>query len=56
MFTSQTAPGGILGLFNNSDVATLPAWQTAVGQDASSFQSDPRLINPAVQLLIESSY
>ena len=38
--------GGTFGLFNNSDVAALSAWQTAVGQDAGSFQSDPRLINP----------
>lgn len=38
--------GGILGFFNGSDVTTLSAWQTAVGQDANSFQSDPRLINP----------
>lgn len=38
--------GGVFGLFNSGDVLTLSAWQTAVGQDASSYESNPQFINP----------
>lgn len=37
--------GGMLGLFNGTDYATLSAWQAATGQDASSAVADPRFIN-----------
>ncbi|MEO8210967.1 MAG: hypothetical protein ABI840_10425, partial [bacterium] len=39
--------GGIFGLYNGSDVTNLSAWKSAVGQDANSFESDPKYINPA---------
>lgn len=39
--------GSVFGLFNGSDVGNLTSWQTAVGQDANSFQSDPQFINPS---------
>src|SRR5205823_8211089 len=41
-----TGTGGVFGLFNGADVATLAAWKTAVGQDANSFFSDPQFLNP----------
>ena len=41
-----TGSGGTFGFFNSLDVANLAAWQTAVGQDAGSFFSDPQFINP----------
>ncbi|MBZ5640358.1 MAG: hypothetical protein LAO51_16580, partial [Acidobacteriia bacterium] len=38
--------GGTTGLFNAIDQATLAAWQTATGQDAASFASDPKFADP----------
>ena len=38
--------GGVFGFFNSLDVANLGAWKTAVGQDASSFESNPQYIDP----------
>ncbi|MBK8553633.1 MAG: hypothetical protein IPL53_22300 [Ignavibacteria bacterium] len=38
--------GGVFGQYNGADVANLSAWQTAVGQDANSFEGDPNFINP----------
>ncbi len=39
--------GGVFGRFNALDVANLtPAWKTAVGQDASSFESNPQYNDP----------
>lgn len=37
-----TGVGGVFGLFNGADVASLSAWRTAVGQDASSIYGDPK--------------
>ncbi len=37
--------GGVFG-FYNADVANLAAWQAATGQDATSYNADPRFINP----------
>lgn len=39
--------GAVLGLFNALDVANIAAWQTAVGQDTASFQSDPKYLAAA---------
>ncbi len=38
--------GGVLGLYNGADCADLSAWQSATGQDATSYNVDPRFINP----------
>ncbi|WP_395051900.1 fibronectin type III domain-containing protein [Flavobacterium sp.] len=38
--------GNVFGFFNGLDVASLSAWQTAVGQDANSFNENPQFINP----------
>jgi len=38
--------GGVFGKFNGSDVASLSAWKTAVGQDANSYENNPQFINP----------
>jgi len=59
--------GGIFGLFNSIDIISLGAWQTAVGQDLNSYNSDPQFvlptgsvttinlhINPSVQTIVES--
>jgi len=43
-FVSGT--GGVLGLYNGADRATLVAWQAATGQDASSAFVDPQFVNP----------
>ncbi len=43
-FVSGT--GGVFGFFNSADVATLAAWQTAVGQDALSLNVDPLYLAP----------
>ncbi|MBK8553986.1 MAG: hypothetical protein IPL53_24240 [Ignavibacteria bacterium] len=36
------------GVFGKSffDITSLSAWQTALGQDANSFNEDPHFINP----------
>lgn len=39
--------GGHVGRFNNVDRTTLANWQTATGQDANSFSSDPKFSAPA---------
>jgi trimeric autotransporter adhesin len=38
--------GGVFGFFNNLPVANLAAWQTAVGQDAASFEANPLFVSP----------
>lgn len=38
--------GAVFGFFNGADVADLAAWKTAVGQDTSSFQSNPQFVDP----------
>ena len=38
--------GGVLGLFNGSDVTSLSLWRSAVGQDLNSYSSDPQFVNP----------
>ncbi len=38
--------GGVTGLFNAVDRATLAAWQSATGQDAASFADNPRFLAP----------
>jgi len=38
--------GGVLGIYNNADVASLAAWQAAVGQDANSLSADPQFKIP----------
>jgi uncharacterized repeat protein (TIGR01451 family) len=38
--------GGVTGLFNLVDQATLAAWRTATGQDGSSFALDPQFLAP----------
>ena len=38
--------GGFTGLFNAIDQTTLADWQTATGQDAGSFATDPQFIAP----------
>ncbi|NBX78999.1 MAG: hypothetical protein EBQ94_01235 [Flavobacteriales bacterium] len=43
-FTSGT--GGVFGYASAADVANLAAWQTAVGQDANSYSSNPQFIAP----------
>ena len=63
-----TGTNGVFGLFNLLDVANLAAWQTAVGQDANSFFTDPKFlvptgtastvdlhINPSVSTLVEGN-
>ncbi|MBK9968026.1 MAG: hypothetical protein IPP07_25415 [Holophagales bacterium] len=58
--------GGNTGLFNLLDQTTLAAWQSATGQDSSSFAADPKFlaptaatpnlhINPAVTTVIEGN-
>jgi hypothetical protein len=42
-FASSSA--GVLGRYNNANVANLIAWQAATGQDAASSVADPRFIN-----------
>jgi hypothetical protein len=42
-----TGSGGVLGLFNSADVSTIAVWRTATEQDALSFNSDPKFIDPA---------
>lgn len=37
--------GAVFGFFNAADVANLAAWQTAVGQDANSFESNPLFVS-----------
>jgi trimeric autotransporter adhesin len=37
--------GGTFGFFNSADVATLAAWQTAVGQDVASINVDPAFLS-----------
>jgi len=39
--------GGVFGYFNGADVASLAAWQTAVGKDANSIVGDPCFVSPA---------
>ncbi len=39
--------GGVFGYFNSAVVTSLAAWKTAVGQDAASFQSDPKYLAPS---------
>ncbi len=36
-----TGSGGVTGLFNSTDYASLSAWQTATGADNHSFSADP---------------
>ena len=36
----------MFGFFNSLDVANLPAWKTAVGQDATSFEANPQYLDP----------
>jgi len=38
--------GGVFGSYNNVDRSNLSAWQSAVGQDASSFYGNPQFLNP----------
>jgi len=38
--------GGVLGNYSNNDVASLAAWQTAVGMDANSISADPLFRTP----------
>lgn len=38
--------GAVFGFFNSLNVANLTAWKTAVGQDASSFESNPEYNDP----------
>jgi len=42
-FTSGT--NGILGRYNGSDITTLTAWQSAIGQDNGSVNADPAFVN-----------
>ncbi|AWA29764.1 hypothetical protein HYN48_06555 [Flavobacterium magnum] len=44
---NATGTGAVFGLFNALDVISLPAWRTAVGQDADSFDTDPKFVAPA---------
>ncbi len=41
-----TGSGGVLGYFNGANRTSLSAWQTAVGQDASSLNADPLFVDP----------
>jgi hypothetical protein len=41
-----TGSGGVVGLFNGVQDATLADWQTATGQDANSLSVDPLFVNP----------
>lgn len=41
-----TGAGSVFGFFNNLDVASLTAWQTAIGQDANSSVVNPSYIDP----------
>jgi hypothetical protein len=41
-----TGTGSVFGLFNSLDVVDLAAWQTAVGQDAGSYFSNPQFVDP----------
>lgn len=38
--------GAVFGFYNSVDRADLGAWQTAVGQDAASYDNDPQFVNP----------
>ena len=38
--------GGLIGLFNATDQATIAAWRTATGNDFQSVNGDPQFINP----------
>lgn len=53
--------GGVFGKYNYFDVTSLTDWQSAVGQDSSSFNEDPHFINPngsvtSVDLHINSEF
>ena len=37
--------GTVFGRFNSADVASLAAWNTAVGQDANSISADPLFVS-----------
>ncbi len=39
--------GGVFGFFNSADVANIGSWRTAAGQDAASYNSDPKYTAPA---------
>ena len=41
-----TGAGGLTGLFNAIDQATIAAWRTATGQDTASFAADPAFLDP----------
>ena len=43
---SANGVGAVFGFFNSLDVADLAAWKLAVGQDASSFESNPQYNDP----------
>ncbi|MFZ4058125.1 MAG: T9SS type A sorting domain-containing protein, partial [Ferruginibacter sp.] len=38
--------GGVFGLFNLVDQATIADWRTATGQDANSIEADPLFVSP----------
>lgn len=42
-----TGTGAVFGLYGGADIANLAAWQSAVGQDANSFESNPQFIDPS---------
>uniref|UniRef100_UPI00262400D8 hypothetical protein n=1 Tax=Flavobacterium sp. TaxID=239 RepID=UPI00262400D8 len=44
---NATGTGAVFGFFNALDVLSLPAWRTAVGQDAGSFDTNPQFVAPA---------
>ncbi|MDZ7624300.1 MAG: hypothetical protein U5J96_07645 [Ignavibacteriaceae bacterium] len=37
--------GGVLGIYGTTSTDTLSEWQTATGQDANSFNTDPLLVS-----------
>jgi hypothetical protein len=45
-----TGTGGVLGLFNGTDITSIANWRTAVGQDVNSISADPKFINPTAAI------
>ena len=50
LYVANTTNGALGNLYSSFDYTTLPAWQTATGQDASSVSLSPSFVNPASDL------
>ncbi len=46
IYFANGSSGAVFGFFKSLDMANLAAWKTNVGQDAGSFESDPKYYDP----------